>query len=345
MPLTASRVIQRTRKLLDQVPMVNEDVSVDSSVIGSPSTDFSNENLLQRVNAAVRFLVGQVKASHIPAAIVRYEGPFPDVDLAVLRPMFSRVLYSSDALGSLTLTAPYDLQGYWEGTAVGGAQLFQFVAGRAMKLTGASIAFNTNPTIACNFVFTKNGASAGSVAIASTLGTNTETFPDVDLLAGDIFRVIAGSNCNGVGIFFTFPGTTEVITGDPVLGRRCLQRSEDRVRRLEVAGRAATANYPVYSYEDGFMRIYPDGDNSVAFFVVTPDPITFAAFNLGNDTLVVDERFEAALVAYTAASCYQTMRQPGLYEWALGTFQDEIDPYATYNRTSLVFDDREVSVI
>lgn len=67
--MTLQHILTRTRRLLDQVPLARENVATDSSVIGSPSVSFSDENLTDRVNEAIRAIVPRVKAEAIPQTI------------------------------------------------------------------------------------------------------------------------------------------------------------------------------------------------------------------------------------------------------------------------------------
>lgn len=215
MAILASDIIVEIRRKLDQRPLENEDVQTDSAVIGSPSTNFGDLNLLTRINHAVVFIAKQVKAMHISASISNYTGPFPDVaaNADLLRPLFSRVF-------------------------------------------------------------------------ANTV--------------------------------------------------RATQRSVDRQRRLENSGRAASATFPVYTYEDGKLEITPSSGSDNAFIVIVPTILTAT-----NQTLGIDERFEAAVIWHVVASCYETMRQGDMHSAFMVLFQDEIQPYLLDNRYDNIFDERE----
>lgn len=218
MALLASDVITSIRRKLDQRPLENEDVQTDSSVLGSPSTNFSDPNLLERIDQAQRYISQIVKAQHVPALITEYTGPFPSVsdNVEILRPLFSRVSRT---------------------------------------------------------------------------------------------------------------------------GIRATQRSVDRERRLTVAGRAASATYPTYNYEDGQLTINPTGGTESAWIVVLPTTLASVGTNLQ-----LDERFEAAIIFYVVSSCYETMRQIQLSDAYFQLYQDEIQPYVREVRLDPVVDDREVDV-
>jgi len=67
--MTADDVITRIRRRLDQVPLNAESVDKDSDVLGSISTTFSNNDLMDRIARGSRTIVSKVKAQHVPMAI------------------------------------------------------------------------------------------------------------------------------------------------------------------------------------------------------------------------------------------------------------------------------------
>lgn len=222
--MTAQDVITRIRRRLDQVPLNIESVDKDSDVLGSVSTNFSNEDLMDRINKGSRSIISKVKAQHVPMAIE-------------------------------------------EKTSVSGIQ------GSAVRL---------------------------------------------------LPRRVFGSDDGG---------TTYV---------RAFERSVDTQRRLESRisspGREATAQYPVFTYEDGRFQIYPESLGVKAYVVEAPTGATETS-----DVLTLDQRFERALTDYVAASCYQTMRKTGLSEFFMNLFSRDIQPYSLDLRYGAL-DDQEIDV-
>lgn len=93
--LKAQRIVDRARRLLDQIPFSSETADTDSNMIGGPGTRFSNEEMLELVNAAQHAIAQNVKASHIPNLIKGTSllvAPTP-----VLRILPNRVFLSADA--------------------------------------------------------------------------------------------------------------------------------------------------------------------------------------------------------------------------------------------------------
>jgi hypothetical protein len=341
MPLYASDMITRIRRMLDQVPLTDEDVKTDSAVIGTPSTQFSDENLLQRINHAQREIIARVKAQHVPLSIQSYTGPFPDVALPVFRLLFSRVFHSGTGGGSGTYTA-YDPQGFFDGAPDDEEIIYIFIASRNMNINDLTVTADAAGSTS-DLTVKKNGASVGTVTLA-TDGSGSTTMSPFTMIDGDVLTISADAGFVHENIFINFDAEAEVILAEDITNGRCVQRSVDRHRRLEQAGRSATSEFPVYTYEDEQLNIYPDADNATAYFVVAPDEITPTDLANGTDELTIDERTQMALIYYVVSTCYQTMRRPDLQAWALEEFVDELDPYALYNRHNLIFDDREVDV-
>lgn len=217
--LTYSGLRTRIRRLLDQVPLVGENTSSDSSVLGSPSTDFSDENLDARSYEAIVELVGRVKAQHLPQLII----DFPDGDVPE---RVARILYSR--------------------------------------------------------VFTD----------------------------GDV---------------------------------RAIQRSTERHRRLEQSGRAATADYPTYTFEDSRLDVYPDG--GYAYYVIYPPHPNPPPPQITADEIFLSDKFTAAIVHHAAASCFETQKRKDLHTWARSVFEEEISPYETSARYDPIIDDKEDTVL
>ena len=127
--LKASNVMTRVRQFLDQVPFSDESVGTDSMVMGSNSTNFSDENLLERINDAQRAIVSRVKAQHVPLAIKRYDtaagDTLPDITIEYDRLLFGRVLYTGSN-GDPNNTAPYDPPRIVTGKSISGCCVISF---------------------------------------------------------------------------------------------------------------------------------------------------------------------------------------------------------------------------
>lgn len=93
--LKAQRVVNRARRLLDQIPFSSETADTDSNMIGGPGTRFSDAEMLELVNAAQHAIAQNVKASHIPALIASANSLVPSSP--VLRLLPNRVFLSADA--------------------------------------------------------------------------------------------------------------------------------------------------------------------------------------------------------------------------------------------------------
>lgn len=221
--MTGSYIIERVRRILDQVPFVSESVERDSDLIGSPSTNFSDENLMERIINAQKIIISRCKAQHVPSAIIKYDestGDLPDIQSPIVRLLQSRVFRDNDA-------------------------------------------------------------------------------------------------------------------DEPV---RATQRPVDGSRRLERSGLASSVSYPTYTYEDGALRILPTTAQYDVYMVALP---TFSTTK--TDHLVLDERFENAIIMYVASTCYQTLQRSELHDYAFSVFEDEIDAYAIYNRYGRL-EDREIDL-
>jgi len=94
--VTVQRLITRIRRQLDQVPLPNESVETDSEVIGSPSTSFSDDDLMDRINKANRIIASNVKAMHIPS-LIEEKNTASEINTQALRVLPRRVHFSSDS--------------------------------------------------------------------------------------------------------------------------------------------------------------------------------------------------------------------------------------------------------
>jgi len=163
---------------------------------------------------------------------------------------------------------------------------------------------------------------------------------------------VGASGFDAADLTFSFTATAEVQTSDTVEGVRAVQRSVDRNRRMqntvgangETPGRAASGNFPVYTFEDGQLHMFPTADKVAAFFVESPPTISYEEFEAGDDYMVIPDKFELACVAWVAASCSQTMKDLIMEQLYMALFEDEIDPYVLENRYNRLIDDREVDV-
>lgn len=229
--MTLDHIIKRVRRMLDQVPFNNESVTTDSDVLGSISTNFSDENLTGRVNSAMRVIASRAKAQHVPQLVKKYT----------------------------TIT------------------------------------------------------SAESQALR--------------ILPRRVFRV--------------YDSTSD---GSSDTSVRCMRRSVDAQRRLDESGRKATDDYPIFTYEDGVLEIYPStsgGDVDVEIFGVSvPTDLVYSTDSASH--LPIDERLEKAIIFYVCALCYQTLQNPNLVEFMDQLFEEEIQPYVLETRTQVAIDEQEV---
>ena len=222
--MTAGDIIIRARRKLDQIPLEVESVTTDSDVVGSISTEFSDEDLLERVNRGVHKVISEVKVQHCPQVIAE-KNSVNAIETSALRLLFRRVFASDDG-------------------------------------------------------------------------------------------------------------------GDSWV--RAFRRTVDSQSRMEMRTdqdpREATADFPVYIYEDGTFQIYPRTSDVKAYVVEQPPEASGLP-----ETLVLDGRFERALTDYVVASCYQSMRQSELSEYFSNLFIQSLQPYSLKVRYRRL-DDQEVDV-
>ena len=354
--LRANDIITNVRRMLDQVPFGDEDVGTDSSIIGSNSTNFSDADLLDRINFGQRDIISRVKAMHVPESITRYDTasgdtlPVPTIEYARL--LHSRVLYTG-AAGDPTNNAPYDPQGYFDGQPTYPEIVYQLIAGRVITVTDISLTTGVNPSVAHSLLVTVDGTSVATIAV-NTSGTHVTTIGGGSFViqTGEIMQIeVASAGFDAEDLTFAFTATAEVFSTDTVEGQRCRQRSVDRHRRLErtvgaageTPGRQATGMYPVYTFEDGELNVHPSG-NVAAFFVEMPPTLTTTNITNEEDFLWIDERLEAAITAWVCASCWETMKDVQRTELYMQWYEDEIQPYSLANRMNSVIDDREIDV-
>lgn len=122
-------------------------------------------------------------------------------------------------------------------------------------------------------------------------------------------------------------------------GVRAFGRRVDQYKRIAEAGRAGDATHPVYTFEAGEVRVYPTPQATQEIAYVTqPDPVSSV-----NDSLPIDERFEAAVVYYVASLSYAKLQRSDLSELMDQIWQDEISVFDIDLRTGIL-NDKEVEV-
>lgn len=350
--LRAKNIINRVRIALDQIPLSDEDVRSDGAVIGSLSTSFSDEDLLDRVNASQREIVTKVKAQHIPLAIARYDTAegmlLPSIQAEYVRLLYDRVFYTGSA-GDPSNTAPYDPQGFFEGTPSDGEILYQLIAGRRITVEDIFVETDTNPSTIQALsvvVIGSGGTTVVATVVLNTDGNHVTTIPTTtfEINTSEVMRILATSGIDAADFSFSFLATAETFNEDIVEGIRCVQRSVDRNRRMQAAGRSATGRFPVFTFEDEELHVFPDPDNVLAFFVTVPERVDLESLYDNTDIMTVDERFEAAMIYNIVASCYLTMKDENKYRFHKQLFEDEIEVYSIYNRFNSLIDDREVDI-
>jgi hypothetical protein len=104
-----------------------------------------------------------------------------------------------------------------------------------------------------------------------------------------------------------------------------LYRSAGRNEILKESLQDATIEDPAFTYDGARLRLWPalqNGDTVYYNHVVEPDPITGPS-----DVPGVDRRFEAALVWYAVAECWERKEKANRAQMARQRFRDEINPY------------------
>jgi len=174
-------------------------------------------------------------------------------------------------------------------------------------------------------------------------GSTTTTFSDDDLLARitvaiqDIIRRCkaidfpnlilrhSGTYLNAKSLSERiFQGRVERHDGTKYVNALRIDPME--YRSMVMSGRTPTAEYPVYTYRDGDIKIYPTpdtGSSSFRFFSVSN---TTEILSL-ETVIPLDERFRRAMVLHVAASCYATMKKMEESNYIMSLFEDEIYPY------------------
>ena len=190
---------------------------------------------------------------------------------------------------------------------------------------------------------------------SNILGSASLYFSDEDLVerVNNAQRTIVG-RCKAQHVqscITSYNGTVEDIVDSMVRllpsrvfrgGVRCVRRSVDTARRLERSGRAGSATYPTYTFEDGLLYIYPDTASYSAYIVAEPTALTIS--DVGSATVLdLDERFEAAIIYHVVASCFETMQDMDMQKASMELFADEISAFGLNVRYQRI-DDMEVDV-
>lgn len=94
---TLQEVVDKVRLEIDQSPYISEVLLTDEdvyssggSLLHSPSTKFSDEDLVGRINKYMKVLASRIKAQHMPKTIEYVDAPFSDLS-GLERLLFSRV--------------------------------------------------------------------------------------------------------------------------------------------------------------------------------------------------------------------------------------------------------------
>lgn len=118
---------------------------------------------------------------------------------------------------------------------------------------------------------------------------------------------------------------------------RCVRRPASTHRELESAKRMATPEYPVFTYEESLLRVYPTGGYVKYHYIPSPAPLEL------DDELPIPDIFNEAIVQGVSASCSSSK---GLQvQWAGHTrlFEEEMQIYSRLVKHT-TDDDREVAV-
>jgi len=122
---------------------------------------------------------------------------------------------------------------------------------------------------------------------------------------------------------------------------RSVRRSVSSHGRLESAKREATEAYPVHTHDDADLSVFPSGAAPVEVYAVDPpSSVSWGADQTNH--LPVDERFEAAIIYFVAASCFGSMERPKKQDFYESLYQEEIGPYKLTTRHKQAENEREV---
>lgn len=122
---------------------------------------------------------------------------------------------------------------------------------------------------------------------------------------------------------------------------RCRRRTSEAAAALERSGRAGSATFPAYTYDNGHLRSYPAGTVS-AVVVGSPSFVTPDDLKNETDWLPLDSRFEGIVVHLVFADLRQTAMKQGS-QAATRFGLEDLRPLSLSHRTTDA-DDREVDV-
>lgn len=99
--ITAREVITQVNRSLGKIPIPGETTLEDSDAVESVTEVFSDVNLLQRINRSQQALAADVKLQHLPGLWeTKFEGANGIFDVAMVRPLFSRVFRDKSGTGA-----------------------------------------------------------------------------------------------------------------------------------------------------------------------------------------------------------------------------------------------------
>jgi len=127
-------------------------------------------------------------------------------------------------------------------------------------------------------------------------------------------------------------------------GIRCIERPVQTHRQVDNTLRAATAQYPIYTLGENFLRVYPAGGTVVAWILKPVPDIDLVG-------PAIKEQVEEALVQMVAQTCRTTMGEEGfdvetnlgMAGWHEKQFIKEVTPYLRASNLT-IYADNEVTV-
>lgn len=132
---------------------------------------------------------------------------------------------------------------------------------------------------------------------------------------------VPGAIRNGTTLVPTHPVVRLLKNRTRREGVRAVYRTATRSDRLEETGKAGTASEPTYTFDDGEIKVFPAGNVSY-YYVSIPDEVT-----TDDAEIALDERFEAAIVWYAAALCFERQQKAVMQEACMQRFYAEIDVF------------------
>lgn len=109
---------------------------------------------------------------------------------------------------------------------------------------------------------------------------------------------------------------------------RCRFRELGEHYDLEQSNRAATEEWPAYTYLDHDITLYPTPvATSFARYVISPSSIRPENMADLSDVLAVDNRFEGIIVAYVAAKAFRQIEEKELHTLWMTLFTRKLEPF------------------